>query len=156
MFKGKVSKPLCRPQNPSVGGKTGWGSLVAGCLCTLASVLCFAWSGIHMLTDEFPEMAASGGGQIPLAKLTVILTVTVLLFTLPGRRFGPCRWVFLGLTPFLGIVAAWRIGVKYGEEILSGSLQAVGIVTAAVNRLFFRRVRSGTVPWLFCVSAVFF
>ncbi len=134
MFKGKVSKLLCRPQNLSVGGKTGWGSLVADCLCTLTSVLCFAWSGIHMLTDEFPEMAASGGGQIPLTGLTVILAVTVLLFTLPGRRFEACRRALLGLTPFLGVLAAWRIGDKYGEEILSGSLQAVGIVTAAVNR----------------------
>lgn len=134
LFKEKNQKLLCRPKDLHGAAETGLCSFAADCLCTLASTLCFAWSGIHMLVDEFPEMAAYSGGQIPVADITAVLAVMVLLFALPGRRFLLCRRVLLGLAPFTGMLAAWRLWVKHGEEILSGSRQAAGIVVAAVNR----------------------
>ncbi|HCT93173.1 MAG TPA: hypothetical protein DF613_17575 [Lachnospiraceae bacterium] len=134
MFRDIDRKLWCRPKEPAGAGKTGRGSLAVGCFYSLVSTLCFVWSGFHMLTDEFPEMAAYSGGRIPLTGLSAISAVIVLLFTLPGRRFLPCRRIFLGAAPLLGAFTAWRIRAKYEEEILSGSLQAAGIVIAAVNR----------------------
>lgn len=131
-FKEKNRRLFCRPKEPSGTGRTAGGGLAADCFCSLVSTLCFAWSGFHMLADEFPEMY--GGGRIPLEDISAVLAVTVLLFALPGRRFLPCRRVFLGLAPFLGALAARRIWTEYGKEILSGSYQAAGIVIAAVNR----------------------
>ena len=104
LFKEKNQKLLCRPKDLHGAAETGLCSFAADCLCTLASTLCFAWSGIHMLVDEFPEMAAYSGGQIPVADITAVLAVMVLLFALPG---------------------CWQLGV-YGSNTEKKSCRAAG------------------------------
>lgn len=131
MFREKDQKLQCRPKDLS---EPGWGSLVMDCIGILVSALCFTGAGIHMLSEEFPEITAYSGERIPAEGFFAVMAVVILLFALPGSRFLPCRRLLLILAPVLAVLAAGRVWIAHGEEIRSGSFHAAGVVIAAVNR----------------------
>lgn len=135
MFR-KNKALIWRLKLPANGGSTGWGSLFMPCVFSLMSAFLFAWSGIHILLDAFPELAAYSGGEIPIRGYLIVMAVVILAFQLPGRRFPLCRKLLLGLLPLAALFFLWRMIVKQGEELFSGGLWASSVVIAAVNRQY--------------------
>lgn len=134
MFRERKKSLVWIPKKTPEPGRADSGNLIIPYILSLVSAFFFAQSGVHMLTEEFPDLAAYSGGKLPMGGFLAILAVMVTAFELPGRRFPLCRKLLTGFIPLAGLFSAWSIAAKQGKELLSGGLWAAGSVIAAMNR----------------------